>query len=48
MPDELLDLMRDRILFESEHNKIHLFANDEKLDFKMVYFNGISEKISNI
>lgn len=33
MPDELLDLMRDRILFESEHNKIHLFANDEKLDF---------------
>lgn len=33
MPDELLDLMRDRILFESEHNKIYLFANDEKLDF---------------
>ena len=33
MPDELLDLMRDRILFENEHNKIHLFSNDEKLDF---------------
>ena len=33
MPDELLDMMRDRILFENEHNKIHLFANDEKLDF---------------
>ena len=33
MPDELLDMMRDRILFENEHNKIHLFANEEKLDF---------------
>ncbi|PZO63204.1 MAG: hypothetical protein DI498_13760 [Paracoccus denitrificans] len=33
MPDELLDMIRDRILFENEGNKIHLFANDDKLNF---------------